>query len=341
MHLQSAYIDSDGATENVGRLHLEIKRISIVPINPDPTEKATARRDERRRSAIRHTVHHGVVSRRNDRHRQPPDSRRHGVRDPRNHQLQRFNQSGFTNLIINTDDDDQLGGFGIWQDPDYQTFDGTQATLEVRARLTAPLDANHADEIGIVINDLDGNDLAAGEGGEEYRYNIDLNLFNQATFQTLSIPLADFDNRQVAFELINDGDLSLADFNLYYLGVVIDQGTPGSEVPEQVIDLELEYIRIVVPSAGLPGDYNNDTKVDAADYTVWRDNLGSPNSLPFNDDSLGVGPDDYQRWKDNFGAMGGPGAGAGSGSAVPEPASSVFALMAFGMLAAVRRRSKQ
>ena len=222
--------------------------------------------------------------------------------------------------------------------PDYQTFDGTQATLEVRARLTAPLDANHADEIGIVINDLDGNDLAAGEGGEEYRYNIDLNLFNQATFQTLSIPLADFDNRQVAFELINDGDLSLADFNLYYLGVVIDQGTPGSEVPEQVIDLELEYIRIVVPSAGLPGDYNNDTKVDAADYTVWRDNLGSPNSLPFNDDTLGVGPDDYQRWKDNFGS---PGAGAAGGAAVPEPASSVFALIAFGMLAAVRRRSKQ
>ena len=122
MHLQSAYIDSDGATENVGRLHLEIKRISIVPINPDPTEKArldamsgvgrrfgtpftTASSPDGTTAIDNPLIHEGTE---------------YVIRETT--QLQRFNQSGFTNLIINTDDDDQLGGFGIWQDPGLSDF---------------------------------------------------------------------------------------------------------------------------------------------------------------------------------------------------------------------------
>ena len=57
---------------------------------------------------------------------------------------------------------------------------------------------------------------------------------------------------------------------------------------------------VPVESAGLPGDYNENDVVDAADYTVWRNNLGSPNALP-NDPSAGVEADDYDRWKENFG----------------------------------------
>ena len=51
---------------------------------------------------------------------------------------------------------------------------------------------------------------------------------------------------------------------------------------------------------GIPGDYNDDGIVDAADYTVWRDRLGSPDALP-NDNTPGVGQDDYDRWKQHFG----------------------------------------
>ncbi len=47
------------------------------------------------------------------------------------------------------------------------------------------------------------------------------------------------------------------------------------------------------------GDYNEDGKVDASDYVVWRDSLGSALSLP-NDDTVGVGPDDYDRWRCAF-----------------------------------------
>jgi uncharacterized protein YjbI with pentapeptide repeats len=91
----------------------------------------------------------------------------------------------------------------------------------------------------------------------------------------------------------------------------------------------------------LPGDYNNNGIVDAADYTVWRDRLGSGASLP-NDDTPGVGPDDYARWVDNFGITA-PELGAGSGAAlpsaallspaVPEPTSlALLSLAAAGLL---------
>ena len=60
-------------------------------------------------------------------------------------------------------------------------------------------------------------------------------------------------------------------------------------------------VKVVNTSINLLGDYNNDGSVDAADYSVWRNNLGvRANSLP-NDDTPGVGQDDYTRWKAHFG----------------------------------------
>jgi hypothetical protein len=89
----------------------------------------------------------------------------------------------------------------------------------------------------------------------------------------------------------------------------------------------------------LPGDYNQNGIVDAADYVVWRKKSGSGTSLP-NDDSPGVGPDDYTRWRSHFGQAGG-GSGAGSGlftvSNVPEPSSLGLLLAAF-ILGGARRR---
>jgi T5SS/PEP-CTERM-associated repeat protein len=87
----------------------------------------------------------------------------------------------------------------------------------------------------------------------------------------------------------------------------------------------------LINAAGLAGDYNQDGRVNAADYTVWRNNLGSGTALP-NDDTPGVGPDDYTRWKMHFGESSGSGAGAtGFASAyvtVPEPASLALLLVA-------------
>ena len=102
---------------------------------------------------------------------------------------------------------------------------------------------------------------------------------------------------------------------------------------------------ITFGSTGLPGDYNNDTKVDAADYTVWRDNLGgSGSTLGANRDPANMGAvsvADYNSWKANFGMMAGTGASsAASQAAVPEPAALLLALAGIavvGLKTAVRR----
>lgn len=90
-------------------------------------------------------------------------------------------------------------------------------------------------------------------------------------------------------------------------------------------------------TAILAGDYSGNESIDAADYTVWRDNLGSSTSLP-NDDTPGVGPDDYDRWKANFGqtVAGGGGGSSLNSTAVPEP-SAVLLLALAGMAALANR----
>jgi hypothetical protein len=75
--------------------------------------------------------------------------------------------------------------------------------------------------------------------------------------------------------------------------------------------------------AGLPGDFNFDGTVDAADYVVWRKGLGTT----YNQNDYGV-------WRAHFGASLGPGSGAALPSAnplsaaVPEPATSVLLILA-------------
>ncbi|MCA9239579.1 MAG: autotransporter-associated beta strand repeat-containing protein, partial [Planctomycetales bacterium] len=58
-----------------------------------------------------------------------------------------------------------------------------------------------------------------------------------------------------------------------------------------------------------PGDFNNDGFVNAADYTLWRDNLGDADETAIgnNGDGGGITQDDYIVWRDNYGQTGGAG----------------------------------
>jgi len=83
----------------------------------------------------------------------------------------------------------------------------------------------------------------------------------------------------------------------------------------------------IVPGTG---DYNGDGVVDAADYTIWRDTLGS--QLDLRADGTGdgmVNEADYVFWNDRFGNV----VGTSSGAAVPEPTSVVLVIA--GLLAVV------
>ena len=87
---------------------------------------------------------------------------------------------------------------------------------------------------------------------------------------------------------------------------------------------------LAVVSAPLAGDYNDDGHVDAADYTVWRDSLGSNVPLPNETASPNVVDEaDYAAWKANFGTSRGD--GAASQATVPEPAALKL-LVASGMV---------
>lgn len=91
----------------------------------------------------------------------------------------------------------------------------------------------------------------------------------------------------------------------------------------------------------MPGDFNNDGSVDAADYVVWRDSLGhvvAVGTLADGDRNGRIDQADYDVWKEHFG----DGAGAGQSlsrtdSAVPEPAS--WALLGLSFLACALCRS--
>lgn len=81
-----------------------------------------------------------------------------------------------------------------------------------------------------------------------------------------------------------------------------------------------------VPPAGLLGDFNSDTKVDAGDYATWRKNNNTNNALA-NDNGLGtpVGSGHYDLWRGHFGNP--PGSGALVGASVPEPSSLLLLII--------------
>lgn len=103
--------------------------------------------------------------------------------------------------------------------------------------------------------------------------------------------------------------------------------------------VKLEVRSESTSAGGLPGDYNLDGTVDAADYSVWRDKLGSSLALP-NDDTAGVGQDDYERWKTHFGesAVFGAGAGDAANRPAPEPATLLLLAAPVALLPMLRRR---
>jgi PEP-CTERM motif len=87
---------------------------------------------------------------------------------------------------------------------------------------------------------------------------------------------------------------------------------------------------VVVSTTVIPGDYNFDGTVDAADYVMWRKN-----------DNSQAG---YDAWRAHFGASLGPGSGSALQSAdplsaaVPEPATSVLLILAVAFGSRRRRR---
>jgi hypothetical protein len=110
---------------------------------------------------------------------------------------------------------------------------------------------------------------------------------------------------------------------LTFFNTASDTGTP----PTIPTDFYIRSIEITGPAPeGVPGDYNDNGSVDAADYVLWRNGGPLQNEVP------GVTPgqataEDYAAWRARFGNTSPVGAGSQlQGATAPEP--STFVLLA-------------
>jgi hypothetical protein len=88
----------------------------------------------------------------------------------------------------------------------------------------------------------------------------------------------------------------------------------------------------------LPGDYNGNGVIDAADYIVWRKTLGQigDNLAADGDGDNDVDDVDFGFWRSRFGQITSSGSGGDIYSQVPEP--SIWVLILAGMLPVLCRR---
>lgn len=178
------------------------------------------------------------------------------------------------------------------------------------------------------ITSSDGS-LIAGTWDSLADQSVDGGIWSEAAFSGTNVlfELTEGDpgaNDSTTFAFTPDG--------LFNLGTIFSTGgNPSGVVFEFLVEGGTEFTQGSVVFGDLPdsppliGDYNGDNLVNAADYTVWRDNLGGDGSAlanrsPFSNGD--VSRADYEAWRTNFGASL---SASASLSAVPEPSGFIIA----------------
>lgn len=125
--------------------------------------------------------------------------------------------------------------------------------------------------------------------------------------------------------LVGAGD----EFNL---GVLFNPSGAQDLVFEfQIFGAPSDMLGVVTYGPILPGDFNRNGAVDAADYIVWRKSFGqnvARGALAVGNGDGIVDEADYRVWRAHFGATLAGGGATSQGSAVPEPSSSLLLLLA-------------
>jgi len=223
-------------------------------------------------------------------------------------------------------------------------------------------------EISLAVNTVTGsvalvNQTAAALNFDYYRVASDTGAIDVAGWKSLDDQNTDAvgagegeswdelgqpDAQEVA-ELYLLGASAAAPDSVLPLGHMFDTSVFGQG---QEGDIEFQYARqgtnnlrtgtVMYATPGpTDGDYNNNGVVDAADYTVWRNALGTTLAAADGDGDGLVDEDDYVIWKWNFGNVAAGGASA-SATAVPEPiCASLFAYAMLGPICMSRSFRRQ
>jgi hypothetical protein len=100
------------------------------------------------------------------------------------------------------------------------------------------------------------------------------------------------------------------------MGIGIMDPTSGGGELLKITDMDVRALDVIGynrAAIGLAGDFNFDGVVDARDYVVWRNSIGTDSA--------------YSAWRANFGKIKGNGAGGGASVSLPEPSTAVLSLI--------------
>jgi hypothetical protein len=216
--------------------------------------------------------------------------------------------------------------------------EGTSGQLELVTRefraapgtSEANFDFNPNDFVGIpelTLNQAGQVAFTSGLTGPGVNEGNDMGLWAQDTSGELKLIVREGDEIEAApgdsrvVERFGFGGMN--DLGQIAFDAIFTDGTSGVFLSNEV--------------ARVAGDYNGNGLVDAADYTVWRDQLGQSIALPNESVTPGIVTlEDYDDWKARFGdttAL----SGTLSRGAVSEPTSLLLLLSLSGSMARWRR----
>jgi endonuclease/exonuclease/phosphatase family metal-dependent hydrolase len=151
-----------------------------------------------------------------------------------------------------------------------------------------------------------------------------------------------FDPGRLDFVLYTDSAVSIG--KIFVLNTVTMSASDRSAAGLQTYDVTSDNVGITydhlplvvdfrLPSPHLPGDYNSDRVVNAADFNYWRSRFGSADAAADGNGNGIVDAADYVIWRNS---VAGSAASIGSASTVPEPASNLLCVALIGTLACAR-----
>jgi hypothetical protein len=246
-------------------------------------------------------------------------------------------------VAVSTDDQEwESSIYGIGStDPFFRNPDPTGGIGQVPAGGAEPVTRNSSTGVGWLYQRFEDGSAAPlqgftklmlvdfGDGGDseapgewEILHTIDMSTVDSGWYQlgvdydpaTKQI-VGSFNGQDFMFTL--DYDL-LGTFFVGYREAITGTSANAAQHDPPTYDL------FATGPAGLPGDYNNNGTVDASDYVVWRDNVGTNSTLPNNSLPGPIGQAHYDQWRANFGEALSVG---GQATGVPEPSGVVLAAM--------------